>query len=162
MNHPEPGRKPFNPWPVGIIAFFALAICAAVTFIIFCQRNQVDLVATDYYEQELRYQKQMDSIQRAASLPAPARVEYDQLARRITVSLPPEHLGGNLRGWIELYRPSAAELDQKFPLQTDAGGAQVIDASKLADGLWHIRISWNTHGADYYHDQTLVVGQKST
>jgi nitrogen fixation protein FixH len=158
----SPNQKSFNPWPVSIIAFFAVAICAAVTFVIFCRRNSVDLVAADYYEQELRYQDKMDSTQRAASLQAPAKVGYDELAQRITVSLPSGHLGDNVKGWIELYRPSAAGLDQKLPLHVDATGDQVIDASKLADGLWRIRISWNNDGADYYHDQKLVVGQKST
>lgn len=162
MTDPTPSKKSFNPWPVCIIAFFAVAISAAVTFVIFCQRNREELVARDYYEQELRYQDRMDRTQRAASLPAPAKVGYDEIDRRITVSLPSEHLGSSLSGWIELYRPSSAGLDQKLPLRMDATGAQAIDASKLANGLWRIRILWNANGAEYYHDQKLVVGLKST
>lgn len=162
MTKPSTSNNSFNPWPAGIIAFFAVAICAAVAFIVFCQYNKEELVAADYYEQEIRFQEQLDRANRAASLPAPARVGYDQPAERITVSLPTEHLNGHLKGWIQLYRPSAKGLDQKLPLQVNAEGAQIIDASKLADGLWHIRITWNAKGTEYYHDQKLVIGQKST
>jgi hypothetical protein len=153
-------KSPFNPWPVSIVTFFAVAICAAIAFVIFCQRHQVDLVAADYYEQEVRYQDQLDRAHRAASLQAPASIGYDDQTKRITVSLPLEHQGKDVKGWVQLYRPSAAGLDQKLPLNIDAAGAQVIDASTLTSGLWHIRVSWNARGADYYYDQKLVVGQK--
>lgn len=153
-------KHSFNPWPVSIGIFFGCAICAAVTFVIFCQRHQVDLVTSDYYEQEVRYQDQLDRAHRAASLQAPATIAYDNSTKRITISLPSGHLGMNVKGWIQLYRPSAAGLDQKLPLQLDATGIQAIDASQLTSGLWHVRISWNANGADYYCDEKLVVDPK--
>jgi hypothetical protein len=52
-------------------------------------------------------------------------------------------------------------MDQKLTLQVDASGAQTIDAKHLTDGLWHVRVSWNLNGADYYFDQKLVIGEKS-
>lgn len=159
---PEARKSPLNPWPVTIIVFFSVAVCAAIGFVIFCTRQTVDLVAADYYDQEVRYQDQLDRIHRAASLQAPARVEYHYATGRITVSLPPEHLQPALKGWIQLYRPAAARLDQKLPLQVDATGAQVIDARSLNDGRWHVRVSWNLNGVDYYFDQKLVIGRKST
>jgi hypothetical protein len=156
----SPLKSSFNPWPVSIGVFFACAICAAVAFVIFCQRHKVDLVASDYYEQEVRYQDQLDRAHRAASLQAPATIGYDDSAKRITVSLPAEHRGNNLKGWIQLYRPSAAGLDQKLPLELDGTGSQAIDASQLSSGLWHVRVSWNANGADFYCDEKLVVGQR--
>ena len=50
----EEKKSRFNPWPVTIIVFFSVAICAAVGFVIFCTRQKVDLVAADYYDQEVR------------------------------------------------------------------------------------------------------------
>ncbi|HEU5070508.1 MAG TPA: FixH family protein [Verrucomicrobiae bacterium] len=150
--------KTFNPWPVSLIAFFSVAICSAVAFVIFCNRHKVDLVAADYYEQEVHYQDQLDRVHRAASLQAAATVRYDEAARRITVSLPASHRGAALKGWIQLYRPSSAKLDQTLPLQLDAQGTQAIDAAQLSTGLWHVRMSWKTGGADYYYDQKVIIG----
>lgn len=158
----ETKKSSFNPWPVSIIVFFALAICGVVTFVIYCSRNHVDLVAADYYEQEVRYQDQLDRANRATSLQAPAQIDYNTATRLITVSLPADHLQQSLKGWIQLYRPSAASLDQKLPLAVNAAGKQLIDGKILTDGLWHVRVSWNLNGADYYFDQKLVIGQKPT
>lgn len=155
-------KKSFNPWPVSIIVFFALAICGVVTFIIYCSRNHVDLVAADYYEQEVRYQDQIDRANRATSLQAPAKVDYNTDTKVITVLMPTDHLSPSLKGWIQLYRPSAANLDQKLALAVDAAGKQTIDGRILTDGLWHVRVSWNLNGADYYFDQKVVIGGKQT
>lgn len=159
---PNEIKRSFNPWPVSIIAFFTLAICGAVTFVIFCSRNKVDLVAADYYEQEVRYQDQIDRANRATSLQAPATVDYNAATRLITVALPADHLQQSLKGWIQLYRPSAAHLDQKLDLVLDANGKQQIDGKVLSDGLWHVRVTWNLNGADYYFDQKIVIGEKQT
>ncbi len=157
---PNKTKSTFNPWPVTIIVFFSVAICAAVSVVIFCMRQKVDLVAADYYDQEVRYQDQLDRINHASSLQAPAKVEYNTATRRITVSLPAEHLNQSLKGWIQLYRPAASGLDQKLALDVDATGAQIIDAKSLNDGLWHVRVSWKQNGTDYYFDQKLVIGEK--
>jgi len=154
-------KSSFNPWPVSIIAFYTLAICGVVTFVIYCSHHKVDLVAADYYEQEVRYQDQIDRANRATSLQAPATVSYNTTTRLITVSLPNTHLQESLKGWIQLYRPSAAHLHQKLPLALDASGRQQIDGKILSDGLWHVRISWNLNGADYYFDQKVVIGEKT-
>lgn len=156
-----PQTKPsFNPWPYSIIAFFAVALCGAVTFAIFCAHHKQELVTADYYEQEVRYQDQMERAHRASSLQAPAKISYDTAAQNITVTMPAAHLGAPLKGWIQLYRPSAASQDQRLPLQVDSSGAQTINACDLNDGLWHVRVSWNLNGTDFYFDQKVVVGQK--
>ena len=159
---PQIPRKSFNPWPVAIIAFFALAICGAIGFVIFCTRQPVELVTTDYYEEELRFQDHLDQSHRAASLKAPAQIAFDQASRRLTITLPAEQLTESLKGWIRLYRPSSTALDQELPLQVDARGVQVIDAASFSQGLWHVRVSWTVNGADYFHDQKLVIGGKQT
>jgi hypothetical protein len=158
----EEKKSRFNPWPVSIIVFFSVAVCAAIGFVIFCLRQKVELVAADYYDQEVRYQEQLDRIHRASSLQAPAKVEYNAVTQRILVSLPPDHLNPSLKGWIQLYRPAASKLDQKLPLQVDATGSQVIDAKSLNAGLWHVRLSWHLDGRDYYFDQKLTIGEKAS
>jgi hypothetical protein len=149
--------KSFNPWPLSIVAFFVVAICGVVGFAIFCFHNKEELVAADYYEQEVRYQDQLDRAHRASSLQAPARISYDTRSQLITVLMPAAHLDPALKGWIQLYRPSAASMDQKLALQVNHFGAQTIDTRSLSDGLWHVRISWNLNGKDYYFDQKVVI-----
>ena len=54
-----------NPWPIAITGFFVIAILFIVTFIAFAMRQREDLVSADYYEREVRFQGQLDSMNRS-------------------------------------------------------------------------------------------------
>jgi hypothetical protein len=154
MQQSSPKHR-WNPWPVSIIAFFSIAILGCVTFVIFCNRHPADLVMSDYYEQEVRYQKQIDSKQRAQQLLQVATVQYDPARRVIMISLPPAQAEG-AAGTIQLYRPSAAGLDRTFKLATDRKGMQSLDGSNLAPGLWKARLLWSNAGKEYLVEESFT------
>jgi hypothetical protein len=158
----ENETKPrWNPWPVSIIAFFSLAIIGSVSFVAFCTRHPVDLVASDYYEQELRYQGQIDKAQLTRQQGSTAKVSYDAAAQQITVRLPHPPATTPATGSIQLYRPSAGKLDRQIKLEPDRDGMQVIDASSLAPGLWKVRVSWKTDHLEYFVDEKVVIAAKA-
>jgi len=131
----------WNPWPISIIVFFAVAISGCVTFIVFCSRHPADLVAADYYEQEVKYQSQMEKMEWARQQAADSSISYDAQAKQIVVSLNPQGVG-NVQGTIQLYRPSAINQDKVLKLQPNANGRQQIDTVSLSPGLWKVRVSW--------------------
>jgi nitrogen fixation protein FixH len=145
-----------NPWPVAIVSFFILFSSGLTAFIVFAAHQHVDLVRPDYYEQEIRFQEQLDRANRAQLLPQPAAIAYDQAQHCITVKLPPAHTTPS-SGRICLYRPSDAKLDQEIPLTVDGEGAQRIDAGLLRSGLWKVRVQWTVSGQEYYCDRAIVV-----
>ena len=135
---PQP-RAPWNPWPTAIITFFAVAILGFAAFVAFCSLHPTDLVAPDYYEQEVRYQAQIDRVQRVQSLHEAASVVYDAPRERVVITLPPAHAGTNTTGQIRLYRPSTAGLDQKFKLEPDAAAfyaALLLGYQQLISSDW--------------------------
>ena len=152
---PVPPR--WNPWPVCIIAWFTLAILGCAAFIFFCNRHPADLVAPDYYEQEVRYQGQIERIQRARQRARLASVTYDAGQKLIRVALPPGQALGRASGSIQLYRPSAMDQDRQFELQPGRDGVQNLDAAHLRPGLWEVRVSWTVGGQDYFIDQRVVI-----
>jgi nitrogen fixation protein FixH len=149
--------KPFNPWPVGIIAFFALFISVMGGLIVFISSRPMDLVAPDYYEQEIRYQSQMDRRDRTREVAAQIRVTHDAAGQRLIIALPAAHARRPCEGRIHLYRPSAAGLDRHEKLALDALGQQSLDARDLQPGLWKVRIHWTVEGEEFYTDQSIVV-----
>lgn len=156
---PSPGRRrPWNPWPASLIAFFALAIAGFAAFIVFCHLHPTDLVAADYYEQELRYQAQLEQLQRTRQLQAPDLVRYDPVAHAITLQIPLPAAAAPPTGDIHLYRPSAAGLDRQLKLDVDGRGRQSIDATSLPPGLWRVKVRWSAGGQDYGVDQKVVIG----
>jgi hypothetical protein len=153
----ESSRPRWNPWPVSIIAFFILLVIACVSMVVFCSRHPADLVTADYYEQELRYQSQMDRVQHARQRGELATVAYDSAAKKITITLPPASSPEPLTGNVELYRPSAVDMDRQFKLEPTSAGTQTIDASTLAPGLWKVRVSWTAANQDYFLDQKIII-----
>jgi nitrogen fixation protein FixH len=146
----------FNPWPVSIIAFFSVAIVSCLGFVIFCSFNGSELVASDYYEQEIAYQHQMESLERTRALPEPPTITYDFQSQQILLKLPATQQGAKISGSITLYRPSAAALDREKPLELDSHGRQSIDASTLAPGRWTIKVNWTLNGLRYAFEQNIV------
>lgn len=148
-----------NPWPLGIITAFAVFISATVGLILFACAHPTDLVNADYYEQEIKYQSRLDSLERANKLEASATVKYDAMNGLIHIALPAQHAGAV--GQIQLYRPSEARLDQSFPLSTGANGFQILNAARLREGPWKVVVTWNVNGEEFCLDQKIVVARKT-
>lgn len=156
---PEASSNPqrsLHIWPASIVAFFVVFIAGLVAFIIFASAQRDDLVQPDYYEAELRYQRQIDRIQRTQSMARPAAISYDAPRHRITIQLPPAHAHGS-SGQVHLYRPADARLDQELPLAVNSEGQQHVDAAPLRPGLWKVRVQWSAAGEEYYLDQSIVL-----
>ena len=149
-----------NPWPVSIISFFTVAIVGCVSFVAFCSRHPADLVAADYYEQEVRYQAQINRSHNAGPAQL-ARITYDEATRRLILTLP-NPSNGQIAGHIQLYRPSAINQDRQFKLEPNGDGVQSIDASSLLPGLWKVRVSWTVANEEYFIDEKVVIGAKSS
>jgi len=147
----------FNPWPYSIVAFFAVAILAAVVWVGFCIRNGSDLVAGDYYDQELEHQAQMERVERTLALGDAVSLNYDAAADRIDVKMPVEQARLAPEGVIHLYRPSQSDLDRVIALEVNAAGEQHLDASVLEAGLWEVRVKWSAGGEEYYMSQKIRV-----
>lgn len=148
--------KPRNLWPTAITGFFIIAITFIVTFITWAVRQREDLVSPDYYEREVRYQTQLDSMNRSQGLAAKTVVTFEPKQQEIIITLPEAQKSGTT-GSIHLYRPSDARLDRELPLALTADGTQRLDAKPLRDGLWKVRVKWSANGQDYFLDRPVVV-----
>jgi hypothetical protein len=151
-----------NLWPLGIITVCSLFAAGTAGLIVMACSQKVELVSDDYYEKELKFQGQIDRAERTRREASQAAVAYDAAHHNITVSLPPGQVHGNVRGNVELYRPSAASMDRAMRLEPDASGVQRLDASALAPGLWKVRVSWTFDKRNYYLEQKVVVGTKTS
>jgi len=145
-----------NLWPTSIVAFFVLAITFIISFIVWSLRQRDDLVAADYYEREVRYQAQLDTLNRSQVLAVTTVVTFEPTQQTIVITLPPTQTQG-ATGSIQLYRPSDARLDRELPLALTSNGTQRLDAKQLRDGLWKVRVKWNANGQDYFLDQPVIV-----
>ena len=149
-------REGRNPWPIVITAYYIVFFCALMAFVAYASTQHVDLVRSDYYEEELRFQQQLERVNRTRELAQPLAITFDPVRRSIALQLPVAHVGQS-SGRVHLYRPSDARLDQDLPLATDAKGKQEVGAAQLRAGLWKIRVLWTVAGQEYSCDQPIVI-----
>ena len=144
-----------NPWPIAltilIVGAFAFATFIAVTMI----RQKVELVAPDYYAQDLQHEERMAREQRARALTNPLQVSWQIEPAAVVVTYP----APGVTGAIKLYRPYDLTLDRNLAIEPDANARQVIPADTLASGPWKVQIAWQLDGVEYYQTESLVVPQ---
>ncbi len=136
-----------NWWPAGLVIFFILFGGYIAGFVIFASSQRMDLVREDYYDQEIRFQKQIDRVNRSAPVLADASIVYSPAAAQITVSLPSVNQS-NILGTITFYRPSDAGMDASVKLGLNAAGSQSLGVGNLQNGLWRVRVQWTQGGQE--------------
>ena len=143
---------------MAIIANFVVFIAFIICFTVFASRQKMDLVRHDYYDDEVRYQQQLDRLNRTQPLAPQLAVQYDAARRQITIALPSAHAGKLVTGEIRFYRPSEERLDRDVQLAVDAQGVQRVDARALQAGHWKVRVYWKVDGQEYFFTRPLLVG----
>jgi hypothetical protein len=149
-------------WPLGITLAFVLFALGIATMVVIACTHKVDLIRADYYDQEIKYQTQLDRLNRTAKLSDAVKIAYDNSTRLLTISLPPTHAGPDTVGRVEFYRPSAANLDRQLKLALDAKGVQTVDAAALIPGLWKVRVQWTFRNEEYFADQKIIVDSRKS
>jgi nitrogen fixation protein FixH len=144
-----------NLWPLGIFVVFALFFAGMVTVIVIAATHHDHLVSDNYYEQELKFQNQIDSAARTQT--SGAAIRYEAATGCVVIALPAAQSAQNISGTIKFYRPSEAKLDCEFLILPDASGKQTLNISKLAAGLWLVRAQWSAGGENYFLEQKIVI-----
>ncbi|MBU6402156.1 MAG: FixH family protein [Verrucomicrobia bacterium] len=147
----------WHPWPLAILAWFAGFSTFTAGFIIFAVGQKTDLVRPDYYDQEIRFQEQIDRLKATRPLRAQVTVSYDASRHCVHIHLPTAQAVRSISGRIRFYRPSDASLDRDVPLAVDSAGLQVVHVAEWRRGLWRVRLEWTVDGQGYYYDQAIVV-----
>ena len=63
-------------WGWKIVVLYGLFVMMTLSMVFYFMGHDVDLVAKDYYRQEIEYQDQIDKIENARSLKEPIDLEY--------------------------------------------------------------------------------------
>ena len=125
-------------WGKGI--FITIVLFVIIVFImvgISITRN-VDLVANNYYEKEIKYQEQIDLLKKSNTLKENAKIDFD--GTNVNISFPKNMDINSLKGTVNFYRPSDSEKDFNMPVNADANGTMKIGYEKFSKGLWKVQI----------------------
>jgi hypothetical protein len=141
-------------WGTKILIVY-VAFVLGIVFMVFKSSTQnTDLVTTDYYAKELKYQDKIDEIKRTTALSAP--VEYSIGANALIISFPKDFAGKKLIGEAVLYCPSDEKKDIKksFSLVDEVLQITIPAGSK---GLYELHLSWQDGGVTYYFEKKIFI-----
>ena len=144
-------------WPIAIASIYVIFVLLLVAFVVFSGFQHVDLVTDDYYDQEIKYQQQINRIDMAQSLSQPVNWIYNKQNGSLTVQFPPEIDPIKVKGNILFFRPSDAKQDKLVALILSSDGTQLISTKNLTPGYWKIKIFWQIDKNEYYKEGILVV-----
>ncbi len=145
----------FN-WGTGIVLAFVAFILFILYFVVLSFRDPEsnhDLVSEDYYQQELKYQDDLDAARNLDE--TGARIAIAKTGEGLRVEFPATFSPEKIKGSISLYRPSNKQLDFKTPIQLSERQL-LIPKSRLLDGRWDIRIDWTYEGKPYLYQQKIT------
>jgi len=141
-------------WGYKILLVYAVFV-TGILFLVFKSSSQkVDLVTTDYYAKELKYQRKIDAMNRVSQLSD--TVKYETSAGKLTIMLPKDFAGKKITGDVVLYCPSDEDKDitQNFSIQ-DA--PIFIPVHEVIKKEFEIQLNWQADGTSYYFQKKLLI-----
>jgi nitrogen fixation protein FixH len=153
----EQGNMKFN-WGHGITIFLVIFVVTMVGVVV---RISIDddynheLVSENYYEDELKYQEEINKAENAKNLSGSIR--YSISVDGITVTFPNDFPFDKVSGIIKMKRPSKKILDFVINVKLDDNYQMLIPANKLIRGKWLMIIDWNVENQEFMYKAKISV-----
>ena len=141
----------FN-WGFGILLSIILFMTASVIAVVIMMNKDVDLVSSNYYEKEVKYQQQIDTEKRTKELNE--NIKINILNKTLVVSFPDT---AGVTGELYFYRPSDYKKDFSVPISLDTNREQAVNVSNLLKGYWRLQVKWIMNKNEYYSEQPVYI-----
>ncbi|MFY9309376.1 MAG: FixH family protein [Bacteroidia bacterium] len=142
-------------WGIKIAVLYAGFVILIVTMVSLTMREKVDLVAKDYYAQELSYQDKINKVNRTNALEQP--LTWQVQPAMLVLKFPEQFKGSEIAGSIYFFRPSDASMDTTVYVSVDTAGVQVITTAKLNKGVYKMQVNWEANKQTYYNESIITI-----
>jgi hypothetical protein len=133
---------------IAIVIVLFMGFILVMVFIMF--QYDVDLVAKDYYKQEIAYEKELDKKRNFRDLKEKPSLQISHDKKTLELTFPQSMAEGE----ILFFRPGNVRKDFKIALQLQ-NNKQTLAIDKLDKGLWRLKINWENAGEKYYWEEKV-------
>lgn len=130
---------------------FAVFIAAMVSL---TMRERIELVTTDYYEQELKYQERVNQLERTAKLGE--QLHWELKGSTLQLHFPEVFANRKIHGKIYFLRPSDARMDATVVLSENTGKT-TVQLGKLPRGMYKMQVSWLVDTTTYFNEGFIQI-----
>jgi nitrogen fixation protein FixH len=142
-------------WGYRIAIVLGVYMIGVSSVVWYAMTLDVNLVAEDYYQQELAYEEQIIRLKNTEALPEKPTFTFSGDRKFIVLAFP-EGLNPD-DGQITLFRPSDFTQDRKFKLKLDEANQQGFVTVSLLPGLWKAKLLWEKGDESYFQEFVIVI-----
>lgn len=141
-------------WGYKIMLVFLVFVSGIVYMVIKASGFNNDLVVTDYYEQELKYQNVIDKVERSNELSSPVTAEM--INDELVIQFPEEMKNREINADVLLYYPADKRNDVHRSLST-SDSRMTFPVPATNKGLHEVKIEWTADGVSYYSRNKIII-----
>jgi nitrogen fixation protein FixH len=139
-------------WKMGIVYVGFVGIM--ISFVMRARNEKIDLVSSDYYEQEIAFADKMEAVKNANSLEFKPSISV--MGEELHVAYP-STWNSSSAGKIRFYCPNDAKSDIEVAMQFSSGNPQIIAGELLKPGPYEVYFEWTESGKKYFVQQKIKI-----
>lgn len=142
-------------WGIRIFIFYSFFVVGILFLVIRSTFHTWDLVADDYYGEELKYDSRIKAVSNTVALAKKPEMRTD--GKTVVLSFPSELMTLKPAGKVKFYKPSDKGGDFELPVQLDTQGSQTMVIPEGKNGRYNAQLSWSAMDRQYYQEYYLVL-----
>jgi len=147
--------KKFN-WGWAVLIFYSGFVCFMLFMVWESTRLKTELVTTDYYGKELKYQEQLDKMKRSNILNQP--LSWTVMNKKeVKLNFPSDVKGKDVKARILFYRPDNSLRDFNISCQADSTGVCIVSSDKFRHGAYKMEVDWSAGKETYYTEGVINI-----
>jgi hypothetical protein len=147
-------KSKFN-WGTGILITIIVFMIITIGTVVFLMNQDVDLVASDYYNKGIQHQDQIDRVNRTNLMDEAVQINSENGFLRLV--FPKSFAQKNFNGKIQFYRPSDSKKDFSIPISIDTSAQQIVSTQSLDKGYWTVKLNWTQDSIEFYKESSFVI-----
>lgn len=145
-------------WGTRILFVLTVFIIGMGYMVYICMKQtDIQLVAKDYYEQEIAYQGTIDKENNYRALVKKPSLVDNIEQNKLMVDFSVLENYKTISGKIYFFRPSQSKLDFNTEVTPGEDGIQWIEKDKIATGKWLVKLDWSDGNKEYFNEQAVYI-----
>jgi hypothetical protein len=141
-------------WGYRIVVVFVLFMTFIVSMVVYISFKGADLVAEDYYAQEVNYQDIINA--KSNSVEYKKQLKITQDPQKVVIFFP-KQVTQNIEGTIHFYHPQHTNKDFIKSIALNDLKIQSINKTDLVKGNYTIKLFWKEGNKSYYIEKPCFV-----
>jgi nitrogen fixation protein FixH len=117
-------------------------------------QEKIDLVAENYYEQEINFQNKIDEAINFKAISD--NVIINENSENLSITFINELKNKTIKGELEFYNPSDKSKDLRFPFEYN-GNKVIVNKKLLAKGRYQMKLEFSFDGEHFFTEKNIMV-----